>query len=158
MKEHKLLQRRRQGWPEGYQAAKLFELLPKAPDELWSRGTSGDVTYGHIPGLGGGYAVTVIDSYSRYLLAGHLTFSYSASEVTAGLQLAKEEAERIHGPRAKPPVLVTDKGPSFLAKRFREFVHDLFEHVRIRYRTPTPLGLRERFPRTLKEEEIDWRL
>ena len=31
-------------------------------------------------------------------------------------------------------------------------------HVRIQYRTPIQLGLLERFHRTLKEEEVYWRL
>jgi len=34
----------------------------------------------------------------------------------------------------------------------------LYSHVRIQYRTPTQLGLLERFHRTLKEEEVYWRL
>ncbi len=37
--------------------------------------------YIHIPGHGWWYAVTVIDYFSRYLLAIHLTSSYSATEV-----------------------------------------------------------------------------
>ena len=47
----------------------MFELLPSAPNELWQA----DVTYLHIPGHGWWYAVTVIDYYSRYLLACHFT-------------------------------------------------------------------------------------
>ncbi len=43
-----------------YQTARLFELLPSAPNELWQS----DVTYLHIPGHGWWYAVTVIDYYS----------------------------------------------------------------------------------------------
>ena len=35
-----------------------------------------DVTYIHIPSYGWWYAVTVIDYYSRYLLACHLTSRY----------------------------------------------------------------------------------
>ena len=35
---------------------------------------------------------------------------------------------------------------------------DRFRHVRIAYRTPTQLGLLERFHRTLKEEEVYWQL
>ncbi|MEX0655302.1 MAG: hypothetical protein WD534_04250 [Phycisphaeraceae bacterium] len=31
-------------------------------------------------------------------------------------------------------------------------------HVRTAYRTPTQLGLLERFHRTLKQEEVYWRL
>ena len=68
------------------------------------------------------------------------------------------EAERIHGPLAKMPFLVTDNGPSFIARRFGRHIKDLYRHVRIQYRTPTQLGLLERFHRTLKEEEIYWRL
>lgn len=154
MKEHDLLQKRRPREPELHQAAKLFELLPKKPNDLWQM----DVTYIHIPGHGWWYAVTVIDYYSRYLLACHLTHSYSAAETTHALRLAREEAERIHGPLPKPPFLVTDNGSSFIAKRFVAFLANRYSHVRIRYRTPTQLGLLERFHRTLKEEEVYWRL
>ena len=74
MKDHGLLQKRKTRRAEVHQAAKLFELLPQKPNDLWQM----DVTYLHIPGYGWYYAVTVIDYYSRYLLACHLTHSYSA--------------------------------------------------------------------------------
>ena len=114
--------------------------------------------YIHIPGYGWHYAVTVIDYYSRYLLACHLTHSYSALEAAFALKLAREEAERIDGPLRKPPSLVTDNGPSFIARRFVDFVSQAYSHVRIRYRTPTQLGLLDRFHQTLKTEEVYWRL
>jgi len=139
---------------ELYQAAKLFELLPSGPNDLWQM----DVTYVHIPGFGWWYAVTVIDYYSRYLLAVHLTPSYSATEVIKALAVARAEAERLCGSLGKPPFLVTDNGSSFIARRFGRYVKDLFSHVRIRYRTPTQLGLLERLHRTLKDEEIYWRM
>jgi transposase InsO family protein len=139
---------------ELYQAAKLFELLPSGPNELWQM----DVTYVHVPGSGWWYAVTVIDYYSRYLLAAHLTGSYSALEVTKALETARVEAERLCGKLTKPPFLVTDNGPSFMARRFLAYVQNRYSHVRIAYRTPTQLGLLERFHRTFKEEEIYWRL
>jgi transposase InsO family protein len=154
MRAEGLLQRPRPREPELYQSAKLIELLPQKPNDLWQM----DVTYIHIPGYGWWYAVTVIDYYSRYLLACHLTYSYSAQEVAHGLKLAREEAERIHGPLPKPPFLVTDNGPSFMARRFAAFVAQQYSHVRIRYRTPEQLGLLERFHQTLKTEEVYWRL
>lgn len=155
MKKHGLLQRRRRRRKvELYQATKLYELLPKRPNELWQM----DVTYVHIPGYGWWYAVTVIDYYSRYLLAARLTWSYCATEVIAALQDARAEAERLCGPLTKPPFLVTDNGSSFMAKRFSAHVRDLYAHVRIRYRTPAQLGLLERFHQTFKDEEIYWRL
>jgi putative transposase len=154
MRRHHLLQRRRSGAAEVYQAARLFELLPRQPNDLWQM----DVTYIHIPGHGWWYAVTVIDSFSRYLLGCYLTSSYSALEVGHGLELARAEAERIHGPLPKRPFLVTDNGPSFLARRFVDLVREPYSHVRIRYRTPQQLGLLERFHETLKAEEVHWRL
>lgn len=154
MRDHGLLQKPRPRRAELHQAAKLFELLPQGPNDLWQM----DVTYIHIAGHGWWYAVTVIDYYSRYLLACHLTSSYSAAETAFALKLAREEAERIHGPLVKRPFLVTDNGSSFLARRFAAFVQDQFQHVRIQYRTPQQLGLLERFHATLKTEEVYWRL
>jgi transposase InsO family protein len=154
MKQHGLLQRKKPRDAEVYQAAKLWELLPTKPNDLWQM----DVTYIHIPGHGWWYAVTVIDYYSRYLLCAHLTSSYSAADATFALDLARREAERLHGPLTKPPFLVTDNGPTFIAKRFHRFVKEAFRHVRIAYRTPTQLGLLERFHRTLKEEEVYWQI
>ena len=102
--------------------------------------------------------MTVIDYYSRYLLGCHFTPSYSAREVTAALDAARAEAERVHGPLLKNPFLVTDNGTSFLARYFRHHIDGQYAHVRIRYRTPTQLGLIERFHQTLKDEEVYWKL
>jgi transposase InsO family protein len=154
MKEHGLLHKPRPYKAELYQASKLYELLPQGPNELWQM----DVTYIHIPGFGWWYAVTVIDYFSRYLLACHLTNSYSAVEAIRGLEMAREEAERLCGPLKKRPFLVTDNGPSFIARRFQRFIAEAYSHIRIQYRTPTQLGLLERFYKTLKVEEVYWRL
>ena len=155
MREYGLLQKRLQNRSaELYQASKLYELLPTGPNDLWQM----DVTYVHIPGYGWWYGVTVIDYYSRYLLGLRLTHSYSADEVIAALAGARQEAERLHGPLEKDPFLVTDNGTSFLARKFVRYVAEDFAHVRIQYRTPTQLGLLERFHETLKREEVYWRL
>lgn len=154
MKDHGLLQKKKPREAELYQAARLWELLPQGPNDLWQM----DVTHVHIPGHGWWYVITVIDYYSRYLLAARLTSSYSAAEATVALGEAREAAERIHGKLSKEPFLLTDNGPSFIARKFQAFVKDQFSHVRIQYRTPTQLGLLERFHKTLKEEEVYWRL
>ena len=141
MSAYGLLHKRRRVRAAGlYQASKLYELLPTAANDLWQM----DLTYVHIPGHGWWYAVTVIDYYSRFLLALRLTWSYSAKEVIAALEEARAAAEAIHGPLTKQPFLVTDNGSSFIARRFARSVRDDFAHVRIQYRTPTQLGLLER--------------
>lgn len=145
------------------EVAKLYQLLPKRPNELWQT----DVTYIRIPGYGWWYAITVIDYYSRYLLALYLTPSYSACEASHALRLAVQAAQRLHGPLTRPVFLVTDNGPSFIARRFQATLAGIeiaglgvsaFSQVRIAYRTPTQLGLLERFHETLKYEEVYWHL
>jgi putative transposase len=139
---------------ELYQAAKLFELLPHRPNELWQA----DVTYIHVPGHGWWYAATVIDYYSRYLLALHLSPSNDAGALISAVDQAFAEAERLHGRLSKPPTLVHDNGSNFLSRRFCGHVAGLLSTVRTRYRTPEQLGLLERFHRTLKVEEVYWHL
>ena len=163
MKEAGLLHQRKRRIEERsrQEVARLYQLLPKRPNELWQT----DVTYIPIAGYGFWYAVTVIDYYSRYLLAMHFTHSYSAIEAGKALRQAIEQAERCRGPLTQPVFLVTDNGPSFIAQRFRDELSRLriaatgisaFSQVRIGYRMPTQLGLLERFHGTLKAEEVYW--
>jgi putative transposase len=163
MKEAGLLHQRKRRIEERARQdlARLHQLLPQAPNELWQM----DVTYIPVPGYGWRYAITVIDYYSRYLLALHFTHSYSAVEAARALHAAVSEAERHHGPLPRPVFLVTDNGPSFIARRFRDELDRVriasigvsaFSQVRIGYRMPTQLGLLERFHETLKQEEVYW--
>jgi putative transposase len=153
MKAHGLLQKPVPRSAELHQAEKLFELLPSAPNRVWQT----DVTYIHVAGHGWWYAVTVIDYYSRYLLALHFTPSYSAAECQEALRKARAECVRCGVDDDEPIILVTDNGSSFLARRFQAHLKaDGFSHIRIRYRTPTQLGLLERFHGTLKREEVYW--
>jgi len=154
MKKAGLLQKRGTTTAQLHQARKLFELLPTAPNQLWQM----DVTYVHIPTAGWWYVITVIDYYSRYLLAAHLTPTYAAHAAGTALDEAIAEAERIGGPLKARPFLVTDNGTTFTAQRFARFIQPHFEHVRIQYRTPAQLGLLERFHQTFKTEEVYWRL
>lgn len=155
MRKLDLLQDRKRPNGELFQAAKLYELLPTAPNQLFQT----DVTYINIPGHGWWYAVTVIDYFSRYLLACHLTPSYRAADCVKALDIALDEAERLTGSRPENITIVTDNGSSFLARRFRQVLKEYgFEHARIRYRTPAQLGLLERFHGTLKREEVYWHI
>jgi len=54
--------------------------------------------------------------------------------------------------------LVTDNGPSFIARRFGRFIKDRYRHVRIQYRVSTQLAHLEPFHRTLKTEDVYGRL
>ena len=45
-----------------------------------------------------------------------------------------------------------------MSRKFRDYVSQHFNHVRIQYRTPTQLGVLERFHGTLKDEKMYWNL
>lgn len=165
MKRHGLLHRlkERLAARAAQDAVKLSQLLPTAPNQLWQT----DVTYVPIPGYGWWYAMTVIDYYSRYLLALRLVSSYSAAQAVLTVQEAVRQATAIHGPLTRPVFLVTDNGCSFIARRFAQALRGItiqatglgaLAHVRIGYRMPTQLGLLERFHGTLKREEVYWNL
>ncbi len=80
------------------------------------------------------------------------------TEVLGSERLTGATLDRLSGPLKKRRFLVTDNGSSFIARRFQRFIEDEYTHVRIQYRTPTQFGLLERFHKTLKVEEVYWRL
>ena len=132
-----LLQRRVTRSAELHQSRQLFALLPTGPNDLWQM----DVTYVHLPQGHWWYIVTVIDYYSRYLLTCFLTPFQNAAAVSQALDFASQESARLHGPLQHAPILVTDNGACFLARKFQSFLRHRFQHVRIQYRTPQQLGL-----------------
>ena len=150
MREQGLLQPRPQHDAAMKKATRLFDMLPKGPNELWQM----DVTYILLPSRTWWYVVTVMDYYSRYLLACHVCSRQTAQNVVAGLNEAVAEAERLHGPLQHAPRLVTDNGSAFMSKVFKMRLGDSFQHVRTQYRTPEQLGLLERFHKTFKYEEV----
>ena len=154
MKALNLLQKRKPRLARLRQTQHLFELLPKQTNELWQM----DVTYLAMPTGQWWYITTVIDYYSRYLLACYLTPRHQATSVLDGLDIAEDTSNRIYGPMTEQPTLVTDNGSCFIAGEFQKKIKGRFEHVRIQYRTPQQLGLLERFHGTLKREEVHWRL
>jgi hypothetical protein len=56
-----------------------------------------NVAYLHIPGYGWWYVVTVIEYYSRYLLACYFVDSYSAANANYAIDLAQAEIGRHQG-------------------------------------------------------------
>ena len=87
-------------------------------------------------------AVTVIDDCPRDLLANHFTWNHTAAEVNRALDMARTEAQRLHGGFEKLPLLVTDNGLSFMAGRFQEHIRGLFQACAhcISYADPTGLA------------------
>ena len=97
-------------------------------------------TYVHLPQGRWWYIVAVMDYYSRYLLTCFLTPFQNATAVTQALEFAVQESAQLHGALQHAPILVTDNGSCFLARKFQDVLRHRYRHVRIQYRTPQQLG------------------
>ena len=84
------------------QAADRFAHPTRRPNELWQT----DFTYLQVVGWGWYYLSTVLDDYSRYILAWTLTTTMRATDVMTTLDLARAKAGvdqvRVAGPRHVP--------------------------------------------------------
>src|SRR5690606_12488510 len=92
-------------------AADAFHTKTTRPNEMWQT----DFTYFKIIGWGWVYLSTVLDDFSRYIIAWKLCTNMRAEDVTDTLDLALEasgcdSATVLHKPR-----LLSDNGPSYIA-------------------------------------------
>jgi len=93
------------------------------------------------------FLVTVLDSYSRYVVHWELAFSMLASEVANIIAAA---LEKVPGMR---PRIVRDNGSQFVSKEWREVIrHFEVEEIPIRVRHPESNGRIERYHRSVREE------
>ena len=88
-------------------AGKMFQHPTHRPNELWQT----DFTYLHVVGWGWYYLATVLDDYSRYILAWTLRSSMHATDVMETLDLARAATGVDHVPVAHRPRLLSDNGP-----------------------------------------------
>ena len=93
-------------------AADEFKDKTTAPNQLWQT----DFTYLKVIGWGWFYLSTVLDDFSRYIIAWKLCTTMKAEDVTATLEMALEAAAfdkaRVHRPR-----LLSDNGSSYISGR-----------------------------------------
>ena len=89
-------------------AADTFPHPTTAPNQLWQT----DFTYLKVIGWGWFYLSTVLDDYSRYILAWKLCVSMKAQDVSDTLSLALEASGLASAQVRHRPRLLSDNGPS----------------------------------------------
>ena len=95
------------------------------------------------------YLVSVLDGCSRYLVHWELRESMTTADIEITLQRAKETF-----PEARPRI-ITDNGPQFIAKDFKEFIRiSGMTHVKTSPYYPQSNGKIERWHQTLKSDCI----
>lgn len=122
----------------------LGRRVPEAtyPDEVWHV----DLMYLWVNGRWY-FLVTVLDSYSRYIVHWELTLSMLAAEIAEVIAVALEKVP------GKRPRIVRDNGSQFIAKEWREVIrHFELEEIPTRVRHPQSNGRIERYHRSVREE------
>ena len=128
-------------------AANEFKDKTTAPNQLWQT----DFTYLKVIGWGWFYLSTVLDDFSRYIIAWKLCTTMKAQDVTDTLELALQAsgidtARVLHRPR-----LLSDNGSSYLSANLAEWLDDRkMQHVRGAPYHPMTQGKIERWHQTLK--------
>ena len=129
------------------QAGDRFQQPTHRRNELWQT----DSTYLPVVGWGWYYLSTVLDDYSRKILAWTLSATMRAEDVTETLDLARAATgvDRVHV-RHKPRLL-SDNGPCYVAKDLAAYLeqHGL-GHTRGRPYHPMTQGKIERWHRSMK--------
>ncbi len=128
-------------------AADEFKDKTTRPNQLWQT----DFTYLKVIGWGWFYLSTILDDYSRYIIAWKLCTTMKAEDVTDTLDLALQasgcdQATVLHKPR-----LLSDNGASYISGELADWLEDQqMDHVRGAPYHPQTQGKIERWHQTLK--------
>ena len=128
-------------------AANEFKDKTTAINQLWQT----DFTYLKITSWGWYYLSTVLDDFSRYIVAWKLCATMCANDVTATLDLALSAAGLDHVTVVHKPRLLSDNGSSYVAGDLAKWLEAKgMEHVRGAPYHPQTQGKIERWHQTLK--------
>jgi len=128
-------------------AADEFKDKTTRPNQLWQT----DFTYLKVIGWGWFYLSTILDDYSRYIIAWKLCTTMKTGDVTDTLDLALQasgcdQATVLHKPR-----LLSDNGASYISGELADWLDDQqMDHVRGAPYHPQTQGKIERWHQTLK--------
>ena len=128
-------------------AANEFKDKTTAPNQMWQT----DFTYLKVIGWGWFYLSTILDDFSRYIIAWKLCTTMKAGDVTDTLEIALQasgcdQANVVHKPR-----LLSDNGSSYIAGDLAEWMESKdMKHVRGAPYHPQTQGKIERWHQTLK--------
>jgi len=130
-------------------AADTFAPPTSAPNQLWQT----DFTYLRVIGWGWFYLSTVLDDFSRYILAWKLCTTMTASDVSDTLTIALRSSglERVRV--RQRPRLLSDNRPSYLSAQLGSWLAEHgMTHTRGKPYHPMTQGKIERYHRSMKNQ------
>ena len=124
-----------------------FSHPTRAPNELWQT----DFTWFKVVHWGWYYLCSILDDYSRYILAWQLCPGMSTEEVKTTIEAAIRFSG-VRDPRVfNRPRLLTDNGPCYVSAALKEYLEqEGIAHTRGRPYHPMTQGKIERYHRSMK--------
>jgi len=130
-------------------AGKEYHTKTTRPHQMWAT----DASYFRVVGLGYYYLVTVMDDYSRFILAWKLQRDMSASSLIKVIQEAVDTTGMTEVPVEDRTRLLSDNGAGYVCRAFRDYLHLVgIRHILAAPYHPQTNGKLERYHQSIKRE------
>ncbi|GAJ12688.1 unnamed protein product, partial [marine sediment metagenome] len=117
------------------------------PHQMWAT----DASYFRVVGWGYYYLVTVMDDYSRFILAWKLQRDMSADSLIEVIQEAIDATGMTEVPVEGRTKLLSDNGAGYICRAFRKYLHLVgIRHILAAPFHPQTNGKLERYHQTIK--------
>jgi transposase InsO family protein len=128
-------------------ASDRFKNPTKRVNEMWQT----DFTQFKVMGWGWYYLCTILDDFSRYIIAWRLAPSMATTDVEATLNEALDLTGVSQVNVAHRPRLLSDNGPAFVSKPLAQYLKGYrMKHIHGRAHHPQTQGKIERYHRSMK--------
>jgi len=133
----------------GFKAGKEYPRKTKRPNELWAT----DCAHLKVIDWGWYYLVTVMDDYSRFILAWELKSNMAATSLIDVVQKAVDFTGMTDVPVEDRTALLSDNGAGYISRQFGEYLRLVgVRHIVASPYHPQTNGKIERYHRSIKGE------
>ncbi len=130
-------------------AAKEYHTKTTRPHQMWAT----DASYFRVVGWGYYYLVTVMDDFSRFILAWQLQRDMAADSLIEVIQEAIDATGMTEVPVEDRTRLLSDNGAGYVSRAFRDYLHLVgIRHILAAPFHPQTNGKLERYHQTIKRE------
>jgi transposase InsO family protein len=146
LKAHGLIaERQRKTFPAGNE----YDVKPQRVNEQWQT----DATHLKVDLWGWRYLISILDDYSRRILAWQLKGSMTADDFSDVVELAYETTGMNAVPEDQKPRLLSDRGSALISEAFGQYLEQKgIGHILASPYHPQTNGKIERYHRSLKEK------
>jgi len=130
-------------------AGKEYHTKTTGPHQLWAT----DASYFRVVGWGYYYLVTVMDDYSRFILAWKLQKDMAADSLIEVVQQAIDATGMTDVPIEDRTKLLSDNGAGYVSRSFRDYLHLVgISHILSAPFHPQTNGKLERYHQSVKRD------